>query len=261
MVEREAVAPLHTRIFRGIASERFKPGSLNIEATENPETIAKLHELIGRNYGIVEITNHWGLMEIPAVIKWNYQNPDLKKSKIIVPYGSHQFRRLHSLEGTFLSTRLMRTRTPDSDEYYTQYPEQKPSDYLQLNPTYISESANLLRHGGTVIFSPQGGRQSSLPERIRNGMLAPFLIGLQSEGFDLNRSAFLTIGTGLRGVEDYERWIDTKFSEPHPQITLNINSIHTFEETGLDGRLLRSDAWAREQLSHAVPENYLVKRS
>ena len=83
-------------------------------------------------------------------------------------------------------------------------------------------------------------------------------MGLQREGLDLERIAFLTIGTGLQGVKDYEGWKDAKFSDPHPQITLNVGEIQTFEETGLSGRLIRADLWAREQLANAVPSEYLV---
>lgn len=259
MVEREAVAPLHTRKFRNLAAEYYKPDSLNFELTEIPETLERLHELTEQNYGIVVMPNHWGITELPAVIKWCYQNPDLRRSRLIVPYASHQFKRKHAIEGAFLATKLVRTATPGAEEYYVEFPEEKPANYDQLNAAYIRESAKLLGKGGTVIFSPQGGRQPFLPHRIKNGMLGPFLKGLQGEGLDLERLAFLPIGTGLRGVEDYERWKNTKFDDPHPQIVLNIGKIQTFEETELEGRLIRADIWARNELAKVVPPAYLAK--
>lgn len=157
-----------------------------------------------------------------------------------------------------MATEFSPVVTLDSDEHFNEYPLEKPKDYDDLNDEYINTAVNILWPGGNVLFTPQGRRESELPRKFKQPMFAAFLHGLQEEGFNLNNLAFLIVGTELKGETDYKKWKDTKWNDPHPPIVVNVGSVYTFAETGLEGRILtRADSWARSELAKVVSPFYL----
>lgn len=261
MVEKEAQAPLPQKALRKLVGEHLYNNSFDIEARRNLKTEERLHELMTDNISIIQITNHWGLMEMPAVMKYNFTNPDLRQARTLLPFTSYRYKEKYSRLGRLVATELNRTATDDSDRYYKDHPEEKPDDYGILNTTYTRNAANLLSKGGVVLFSPQGKREATLPPKFDKPMLAAFIRGIEEMGAKTEKIAFMFVGTGLKDVNDYEAWKNTDYSDPHPPIQVNIGNIYTFEESGLRGRVLRADAWARSELAKVVPENYLAKRS
>ena len=258
MVEKEAKLPLTRQVLRQGLAEFYRPENFDIEVHHNQETEERIRDLMRQNYGIVQFTNHWGLIEVPSVVKYNFQNPDLRRARILIPYAAHQYSEELARKSRWAGTELIKTATEDADEYFESFPDEKPDNYSDLNGIYVKKAVGLLSHGGVVLFCPQGKRESTLPRKIKRPRLATFLLSAQEEGLDLKRVAFMAIGTGLHGETDYNKWKDVEWNQPHPPVQIKIGGIYTFSESALEGRILtRADFWARSELAKVVPFEYL----
>lgn len=263
MVQPEARTPFKTRLKRLGAAEILARTKLHMEVTDNPESRKKIHKLSQENYGFIEIVNHWGMMEFAAVFAFNFKNRDLRQTNMLAAFTAYQFdEKLERLGENHFSVALDRTMTPDAEEYYTKHPEQRPENADRLNALFVKDSATVLSPGGVVTISPQGQRESEFPAKYRKPMLGTFLLGLQQEGLDFNKLAFIFLATGLKGVTDYSVWKDTKYDEIHPPIQVTLGQVLTFQETPLPGNIMsRADKWARAQQAEIISPAFLPKSS
>lgn len=259
MVHKEAMTPGWKGFLRERISERDWPEGLRIEVIHHPEVEEHLHELMEQDYGIIQIFRHWGKMEVPAVMKFNYQNPDLRNARLLAPFAVHQYKTKYALFGWPLATTLNRTSTPHSNEIFTGDPRKTPPQHEELNKNFTRNAAEMLNHGGVVLFAPELERNDELPDKLPPAFPA-FLGGIQQEGVNLDKTAILTIGTGLEGVDNYNTWRNVKWSDPHPPVIVNPASIVPFSKTGLAGRLRTSAQWARNQMAMADPNLYIAQK-
>lgn len=188
-----------SRFWRGFA--RKGVGSLfRSEVQESAGGLARAEQLLVDGYGLIICANHFSRGDPVRIFdEIIFKSNVMRKRRIAVAVASHQFDNILKFSGKLLDLQLLPVVTNET----IRLNKASQDDYHRIKSlfSYLKKSAETLKQAGIVLLFPQGTRQTQLviPEKGAAGVLARFL------NEKLERLAFLCIGLGIDGVEDYSR--------------------------------------------------------
>lgn len=223
------------------------------EKTDNLHGIDKAKKLLKQDHGVIVVINHFSLKDPPLAINEVFLHREMGSKKVVVPVAYHMDKGLYHGLGKLIGVVLKPIVTENTIK-------EKENDGKKLNEgmkEYLNESIRLLKEGGVVVLAPQGTRMPNLDQPDKP-TIGTFMAGAKRNG--LEKFAFLFMGFGIKGAEDYS----TKKARGlniFSKYIVNIGACLTSQEL-MDrarGNVRAVDGIAYEELRKIVPSNYIGK--
>lgn len=249
-------------VARELTTAALRPTVLRSEVTDNDHSIDRAKAILRDGNGLIVVINHFSLKDPLLAVIEVFRNTIMGSRKIITPIAYHMdrsiFRKIGGVNGvTFMSIVTKNTMKEGKNN------DRKLNDGML---EYIAKSVELLKRGGIVVLAPQGTRMSHLgqPDNLTVGT---FMAAAKKN--ELENYAFLFIGFGIKGVDDYSKKREFNLFEKY---IVNIGACLTSEEvlteaekmaeeSGETLKKLRSplrfvDKVVYKKLREIVPQNY-----
>lgn len=236
---------------RKLAVKALSP-VLKSERTNSNHGIDKAEDILRNGNGLIVIINHFSLKDPPLAANEVFRHREMGSKKIIAPIAYHMDHRLYHVLGRLIGINFFPIVTENTmkkgrNNGRELFEGKGKSEYLKA-------SLNLLRQGGIVILAPQGTRMPNLgqPDNLTVGT---FMAGARKNGLD--KYAFLFIGFGIKGLDDYSIK-GIKGFNLLKRYTANIGACLTSKEIleKAGGNFRAVDEVIFEELRKVVPSNY-----
>lgn len=236
------------------------------EMTDSGHSIDKAKENLRRGYGLVIVANHRTKKEPPQIMNEIFLHRVMDSKKIIAPIAYHMDEDWYHWLGKLLGFKVFPIVTKNTIKIKEEDNDRKlnlndgKTEYsgepkLELNDgmkEYVYESIKSLKKGEIVILFPQGTR---MPHLGQPDNLAIRTLMKRAEKEGLENYAFLFIGFGIKGVDDYsgEKIKGLNLSKKY---IVNIGACLTRKELmeKAGGNIGAVDKAAYEELRKVVPD-------
>lgn len=235
---------------RKLAIALLSPTILRYETTDSADSIAKAEKLLKEGQGIIVTHNHFSDGEPPRTVEELFRNTVMGSKKIIAPIAYHMNAFPYRLLGKILDVTLKPIVTKNTVK------EKRYKDYKLNEGTekYFAESIELLKKGGILVLAPQGTRMSHLGQSY-SPTVGTFMAGAKKN--KLVSYAFLFIGFGIKGVDDYSKEGIRGLNLSREYI-MNIGACLTSQEIleRAKGNYREVDKIVYDELRKVVPDAY-----
>lgn len=224
---------------------------LRAETTDEYHSIDRAKELSRHGNGLIVIINHFSYKDPPQAINKIFYTKVIGSKKIIAPITIDEYTSLVRLLGKITDVSLK----PIITETTKREGKNKDLKLGEGQGDYISKSVALLKKGGIVLIAPQGARMPYL-DRLDKRAIGRLLISV--ERAKVNNYAFLFIGLGIKGVDDYSGE-DIKGLNSSKEYTVNIGACLTREELFIKragGNYKIVDTIIYDELNKVIPKAY-----
>lgn len=212
--------------------------------------LSRAEELQNQGYGLNVLYSHPSRRDPLEMIKLILGSSIMRKRPIVIPIAFHQYKRLFVPPGKALDITLYPIVTQETINkglnrgYPLGHGEKE----------YFEKAIKTLREGGINILAPQAERQESL------GIPAKPTVGtfmIQAHRKHLDKYAFLFVGIGIKGAEDYKRE-HVGGLNPFKTYQVSIGPTFTKEEVmeAVNGNYREVDSLVFEQLRGLVSLAY-----
>lgn len=210
---------------RKLADATISPRVFKSELTDSGRSIDKAREALGNNKGVIFIINHLSERDPAQIVREIFHDKGMGRKKIIAPIAVHHDHLWLHAAGKLLGVTLKPIVTENTRK------EQRYRD-RKLNEgkaEYSTESIEGLKKGRIVVLAPQGERMPKLGHPQFKNLVIGTLMALAKKN-KLDNYAFLFIGIGIKGVDDYSDGKRIKGFNPSDVYTLNIGTFLTNED-------------------------------
>jgi hypothetical protein len=209
-------------VARKLTVAALSPTIFRSETIDDNHSVNKAKEILGGGNGLIIVINHFSLRDPPQAVNEIFHHAVMNSKKIITPIAYHMDKDMYHWLGKIIDVVLKPIVTKSTIN------EGTPND-RELNDgmkEYFDESMELLKKGGIVVLTPQGTRLPHLGQPD-NPTIGTFMATANKNGLD--RYAFLFIGFGIKGADDYS---DKKIKGLNlsRKYTVNIGTCLTREE-------------------------------
>lgn len=221
---------------------------LRSETTDANGSIEKAKGVLKAGQGLIIIINHFsGKDPIQAVVEV-FRYPVMSDKKVIAPVAVHKDNPILHFVGKITDM----TPKPIVTQKTIAAGKNNGRPLNDGMKEYLEDSINLLKKGGVVVLAPQGTRMPHLGQP--NSPTIGTLMAAANRN-KLENYAFLFIGFGIRGVDDYSRKTGLN---PRDRYTANVGACLPSEEilARAKGKFKNADAVAYDELRKVVPDAY-----
>lgn len=221
-----------TLITRRLTSAALRHTVLRYEETDNDHSVDKAEGLLNKGHGLIVVINHFSRPDPPYAVQIIFDHSIMGKKEIVVPIAVHVDNFLFHLLGKvddFTPMPIVTGNTVKRKKYQHREVNEGMSEYL-------GKSIDSLKEGKIVVIAPQGERQGNLgqPNKTTIGTLMR-----KATAADLENYAFLFIGFGIKGIDDYSKKKGLNLLDKY---TANIGACLTSEEVMAKATILMEEA-------------------
>lgn len=186
------------QITRKLTSAVLGHTVLRYEETDNDHSVDKAEGLLNQGHGLIVVINHFSRPDPPYAVEIIFDHPTMGKKEIVVPIAVHVDNFLFHLLGRADGFTPMPIVTKNSVKR-ERYQDREVNEGMK---EYLTKSIDSLKEGKIVVIAPQGERQDNLgqPNNPTIGTLMK-----KATTADLENYAFLFIGFGIKGIDDYSK--------------------------------------------------------
>lgn len=235
---------------RKLAIATLSPTIFRSERTDGSCGLDKAKELLKQDNGLVVVINHFSLKDPPLAINEVFLHREMGSKKVVAPIAYHMDHGLYHMLGKLIGVTLK----PIVTENTIKAGKNNGQKLHEGKGKHIAESMDLLKKGGIIILAPQGTRMPYLGQPDKP-IIGTLMAGAKRNG--LEKFAFLFMGFGIKGLEDYSTEKTRGFNFFSKYI-VNIGACLTkgelMEKAGGDFRAV--DGIVCEELRKIVPPNY-----
>lgn len=224
------------------------------EIEDGSNGLSRAKELQKQGFGLVVLYTHFSKRDALEIINLIYRNPLMRKKRILAPIALHEYKKwLFDKPGKVLDVTLCPVVTQDTIDKGKN--EGHELGYGQEE--YFQKAIQFLQNGDITIIAPQVGRREILGVPAKRARPIGTLIARIDRIIDFDKYAFLLVGLGIKGAEDYKKE-HVEGLNPLKTYQLNIGATFTREEVmgEVNGDYREVDKFVFEQLRELVPPAY-----